>query len=96
MLIIIVFQQGGSSSQDIPAAHKPQSCYSNNFLFGWFIKSMRLIHTADWHLGQSLHGFERSYEQQCFLDWLLDSLVEQQADALLIAGDVFDTANPPA
>ncbi|TXH69236.1 MAG: exonuclease subunit SbcD [Thiothrix sp.] len=57
---------------------------------------MRLIHTADWHLGQSLHGFERSYEQQCFLDWLLDSLVEQQADALLIAGDVFDTANPPA
>lgn len=57
---------------------------------------MRLIHTADWHLGQSLHGFERSYEQQCFLDWLLDTLVEQQAAALLIAGDVFDTANPPA
>lgn len=57
---------------------------------------MRLIHTADWHLGQTLHGFERSYEQQCFLDWLLEVLVEQQADALLIAGDVFDTANPPA
>lgn len=57
---------------------------------------MRLIHTADWHLGQNLHGFERSYEQQCFLTWLLDILVEQQADALLIAGDVFDTANPSA
>lgn len=57
---------------------------------------MRLIHTADWHLGQSLHGFDRSYEQQCFLDHLLDVLVEQQADALLIAGDVFDTANPSA
>lgn len=57
---------------------------------------MRLIHTADWHLGQTLHGFERSYEQQCFLDHLLDVLVEQQADALLIAGDVFDTANPSA
>lgn len=57
---------------------------------------MRLIHTADWHLGQSLHGFDRSDEQQCFLDWLLETLVEQQADALLIAGDVFDTANPSA
>lgn len=57
---------------------------------------MRLIHTADWHLGQTLYGFERSYEQQCFLDWLLDTLVEQQVDALLIAGDIFDTANPPA
>lgn len=57
---------------------------------------MRLIHTADWHLGQILHGFERSYEQQCFLDWLLVTLVEQQADALIIAGDIFDTANPSA
>lgn len=57
---------------------------------------MRLIHTADWHLGQTLHGFERSHEQQCFLDWLLEALVEQQADALIIAGDVFDTANPSA
>lgn len=57
---------------------------------------MRLIHTADWHLGQSLHGFERRYEQQCFLDWLLETLVEQQADALIIAGDIFDSANPSA
>lgn len=57
---------------------------------------MRVIHTADWHLGQTLHGFERSYEQQCFLDWLLETLVNEQADALLIAGDIFDTANPPA
>lgn len=57
---------------------------------------MRLIHTADWHLGQTLYGFERRYEQQCFLDWLLETLVEQQADALIIAGDIFDTANPSA
>lgn len=57
---------------------------------------MRLIHTADWHLGQTLHGFDRRYEQQCFLDWLLATLVEQQADALIIAGDIFDTANPSA
>ena len=57
---------------------------------------MRLLHTSDWHLGQTLHNFDRSYEHQCFLDWLLDAIVAEQADALLIAGDVFDTANPSA
>jgi DNA repair protein SbcD/Mre11 len=57
---------------------------------------MRLIHTSDWHLGQTLHNYERTYEHQCFLDWLLDTIVTEQADALLIAGDVFDTANPSA
>jgi exonuclease SbcD len=57
---------------------------------------MRLLHTSDWHLGQTLHNFDRSYEHQCFLDWLLDTIVAEQADALLISGDVFDTANPSA
>ncbi len=57
---------------------------------------MRLLHTSDWHLGQTLHNYDRSYEHQCFLDWLLDTIVAEQADALLIAGDVFDTANPSA
>ena len=57
---------------------------------------MRLLHTSDWHLGQTLHHYERTYEHQCFLDWLPDTLVAEQADALLIAGDVFDTANPSA
>ena len=56
---------------------------------------MRLIHTSDWHLGQTLHGQERDYEHAQFLTWLLDQLVAHQADALLIAGDVFDTVNPP-
>jgi exonuclease SbcD len=55
---------------------------------------MRLLHTSDWHLGQSLHNFERHYEHQRFLDWLLDTLAAEQADALLIAGDIFDNANP--
>ncbi|MES2318244.1 MAG: exonuclease SbcCD subunit D C-terminal domain-containing protein [Pseudomonadota bacterium] len=57
---------------------------------------MRLLHTSDWHLGQTLHNYERTYEHQCFLDWLLDTIVAEQADALLIAGDIFDTANPSA
>ncbi len=55
---------------------------------------MRLIHTADWHLGQTLHDFDRTHEHARFLDWLLDVLEAERADALLIAGDVFDVANP--
>ncbi|QFU00785.1 Nuclease SbcCD subunit D [Halomonas sp. THAF5a] len=55
---------------------------------------MRLIHTADWHLGQSFHGQERHAEHRAFLTWLLDTLVERDADALLVAGDIFDVVNP--
>jgi exonuclease SbcD len=57
---------------------------------------LRLLHTSDWHLGHTLHGRERRLEHQRFLAWLLDALVDARADALLIAGDVFETANPPA
>ncbi len=57
---------------------------------------MRLIHTSDWHLGQTFHDFDRSHEHRCFLNWLLDTLEAEQADALLIAGDVFDNSNPSA
>ncbi|WP_426072281.1 exonuclease SbcCD subunit D C-terminal domain-containing protein [Janthinobacterium sp. DSP2-3-3] len=57
---------------------------------------MRLLHTSDWHLGQTLHNFERGYEHQRFLDWLLDTLVTEHVDVLLVAGDVFDNANPSA
>ena len=57
---------------------------------------MRLLHTSDWHLGQTLHNFDRTYEHQCFLDWLLDTIVAEDADVLLIAGDVFDNSNPSA
>jgi len=55
---------------------------------------MRLLHTSDWHLGQTLHNHERTYEHQCFLDWLVDTLVEESIDVLLIAGDIYDNANP--
>ena len=55
---------------------------------------MKLLHTADWHLGQSFHGQERHVEHRAFLDWLLATLVERQPDALLIAGDIFDVVNP--
>lgn len=55
---------------------------------------MKLIHTSDWHLGQTFHGQERHTEHRVFLDWLLDTLVARRPDALLIAGDVFDVVNP--
>lgn len=55
---------------------------------------MRLLHTADWHLGHSLHRHRRAHEHARFLAWLLDQIEEHAVDALLIAGDVFDVANP--
>jgi DNA repair protein SbcD/Mre11 len=57
---------------------------------------MRLLHTSDWHLGQTLHNHDRSHEHQCFLDWLVETIVSEQVDVLLVAGDVFDNANPSA
>ena len=57
---------------------------------------MRLLHTSDWHLGQTLHQFDRSHEHDRFLAWLADTLVAERVDALLIAGDIFDSSNPPA
>lgn len=57
---------------------------------------LRIIHTADWHLGHHLHGISRDYEHQQFLDWLLLQLQQLEADALIVAGDIFDTANPSA
>ncbi len=57
---------------------------------------MRFLHTSDWHLGQTLHNFERTHEHACFLDWLLDAIATEQAEGLLIAGDIFDNANPSA
>jgi exonuclease SbcD len=56
---------------------------------------MRVIHTSDWHLGQELHGFDRGVEHDAFLDWLAGQLIELDADALLVTGDVYDTVNPP-
>ncbi|MGE0708656.1 MAG: exonuclease SbcCD subunit D C-terminal domain-containing protein [Planctomycetota bacterium] len=56
---------------------------------------MRVLHTSDWHLGHSLHGLDRAGEHAAFLGWLLDTLVVERVDALLITGDVYDSACPP-
>lgn len=57
---------------------------------------MKILHTADWHLGHQLHGHDRRFEHDAFLDWLSDTLKARAIDTLLVAGDLFDTANPPA
>jgi exonuclease SbcD len=57
--------------------------------------SYRVLHTADWHLGKMLGEHSRQEEHQLFLDFLLSSIKAHQVDALVIAGDIFDSANPP-
>jgi len=56
---------------------------------------MRVIHTADWHLGKPLADLDRMEEFRRFLDFLLQTLLATEADVLVIAGDVFDSATPP-
>ena len=56
--------------------------------------AMRLLHTSDWHLGRALYGKQRYPEFAAFLDWLLDIIVQERVEALLVAGDVFDSALP--
>lgn len=57
---------------------------------------MRILHTSDWHLGQHFLGKSREAEHQAFLDWLVLQVQAQSVDALIIAGDVFDTGTPPS
>jgi exonuclease SbcD len=56
---------------------------------------MRILHTADWHLGARLVERDRLPEHAAFLDWLIDTLRAEKIDALLVSGDIFDAANPP-
>lgn len=55
---------------------------------------MRILHTADWHIGQRLHERQRTDEHEKFLEWLLNTIQEHQVELLLVSGDIFDTALP--
>ncbi|WP_145495093.1 exonuclease subunit SbcD [Yersinia bercovieri] len=57
---------------------------------------MRIIHTSDWHLGQHFFTKSRAAEHQAFLHWLIRQIEENQVDALIVAGDIFDTGSPPS
>jgi DNA repair protein SbcD/Mre11 len=57
---------------------------------------MRLLHTADWHAGRNLRGLDRTPEIRDALKEILGIAVSEKVDAVLVAGDVFDTPNPSA
>lgn len=55
---------------------------------------MKILHTSDWHIGRTLYGRKRYEEFEAFLDWLAETMRDNEIDALLVAGDVFDTSAP--
>ena len=55
---------------------------------------MRILHTADWHIGQTLNGWNREVEHRAWLDELVGVVAREEIDVLLVAGDVFDGLNP--
>lgn len=57
---------------------------------------MRILHTADWHLGKNLEGHSRMDEQEKFLDELIKIVEEENVDMVIVAGDIYDRSNPPS
>ncbi|NLY41404.1 MAG: exonuclease subunit SbcD [Desulfovibrionales bacterium] len=55
---------------------------------------MKILHTSDWHLGRSLYGRKRYAECTAMLNWLVKTIKQHHIDALLVAGDIFDTTTP--
>ncbi len=55
---------------------------------------MKILHTSDWHLGQTLYGKKRYEEFGLFLQWLAQTLKEESVDVLLVSGDIFDGVLP--
>lgn len=57
---------------------------------------MKILHTADWHLGKNIEGHSRMDEQACFLDDFAAIVERENIDLIILAGDVYDSYNPPA
>ncbi|MCB1758210.1 MAG: exonuclease SbcCD subunit D C-terminal domain-containing protein [Gammaproteobacteria bacterium] len=55
---------------------------------------MKILHTSDWHLGRALYGRKRYREFEAFLQWLAETIEQRAVDALLVAGDIFDSSTP--
>ena len=55
---------------------------------------MKIIHTADWHLGHKLHENSQLEEQALFLDWLQEYIQKEKVQVLLVSGDIFDNSHP--
>lgn len=56
---------------------------------------MKILHTADWHLGKRLNNYSRHEEQQIVLNEICEIADREKVDVVIIAGDLFDTFNPP-
>lgn len=57
---------------------------------------VRILHTADWHIGHTFFGYDRTTEHLHFFDWLSTQLNIHKVDVLLVSGDIFDSMNPSA
>jgi exonuclease SbcD len=57
---------------------------------------MRVLHTSDWHLGRAFGPVSLQQHQAAFIDWLVDVVAAEQVDLVVVAGDLFDRALPPA
>ena len=55
---------------------------------------MKIIHTSDWHIGQTLHQYSRDEEHKHFFNQLKDIILEERPDALIVSGDIFHSATP--
>ena len=56
---------------------------------------MRLLHTADWHLGRAFHGEDLLRHQAAWVDWAVEVARASDVDGVLVAGDLYDRALPP-
>lgn len=57
---------------------------------------MRIVHTSDWHIGKMVNGLSMLEDQKFILDQIIQFLIEQKAELLLVAGDIYDRSIPPA
>lgn len=57
---------------------------------------MKIIHTSDWHVGHQLYGYDRTEEFRDMFRQLEELIAHEKPDLLLVSGDIFDVANPPA
>ena len=57
---------------------------------------MRVLHTSDWHLGRAFGPVSLQQHQAAFIDWLVEVVAAEHIDLVVVAGDLFDRALPPA
>ncbi len=55
---------------------------------------LKILHTSDWHIGKKIYGIDLASDHKLFFKWLIETIKEQQIDAILVSGDIFDLSNP--